>query len=406
MSYDSQSAFFPTPTAALCPRCRARVEDPHAIRCRLDGWRLVPDRSGTRVGRFSIEGFLGVGANGTVWRATDEVGHAVAVKLLHPRVPAEAQRFERGARLAQSLDHTHIARTFGLGRIADGGGELLYLDMELLDGETLAVRQSRQPRFSPGECARVADQVLHALEHVHARGIVHRDLKPSNLFIEREPEGHVKILDFGIAKLVGPLGRTEGSVVGPFLPDDSPDVIDELDEVTGQHKICGTPEYMAPEQVLGARADVRSDLYGLGVILYKMFTGHLPFRGRTRVELYHQHLHVPPPALPAELGVPPALAAVVMRALAKSPDDRFPTARVMREAVAQAEGRRLPSPTPLPRLLPGAPTIGETTLDCAAPAVVAPPRPRSRRRAYAVAFFVASVLALATVVATKLVGSG
>jgi len=379
------------------------------MRCRLDGWRLVSDRAGSRLGRFTFESFLGVGANGTVWRATDDFGHAVAVKLLNPRVPAEAQRFERGARLAQALDHPHIARTFGLGRLADEGGDLLYLDMELLDGETLAVRQSREDHLPTLECVRIADQILQALEHFHARGIVHRDLKPSNIFLEREPEGHVKILDFGIAKVTsasGTFGLTEGSVVGPFAPED--EARPELDEVTGQHKICGTPEYMAPEQVVGARADVRSDLYAVGVILFKMLTGRLPFQGRTRHELYHQHLHVPPPDLSAaELGVPPALAQVVARALAKPLDGRFPDARAMREALAASIGRALP---PTRAAQAPDPFAGASTHDDPIDLRLSAPPPRlrarSRRRTIAVAFFVASVVALATVVATHLAGSG
>ncbi|MCC6619978.1 MAG: serine/threonine protein kinase [Deltaproteobacteria bacterium] len=398
------------PPRWLCPRCRTRVVGHDAVRCRVDGWRLVRDRTGSRVGRFTLEGFLGVGANGSVWRAADEVGHPVAVKLLLPRVPAEAQRFDRGARLAQGLDHPHVARTFGVGRLTSEEGELLYLDMELLDGETLAARLTHQPRLSAEASARLVVQALHALEHVHARGIVHRDLKPSNLFLEREPADNVKILDFGIAKPTAPTGltgRTEGSVVGPFLPDAPDEAVEaeaggaglEHEEVTGQHKICGTPEYMAPEQIVGARPDARSDLYALGVVLHKALTGQLPFRGRTRAELYQQHLQAAPPPLPPDVEAPPALAAVVARALAKAPDDRFPSARAMREALAAAVG--LPSPRLAPT--PDAerpPPLPARAVDPRVDAL--PPRTRSRRRALAIGFFVASAIALAAAVVMRL----
>ncbi|MFO0744346.1 MAG: serine/threonine-protein kinase [Myxococcota bacterium] len=356
--------------------------------------------------RYAIDDFLGIGAAGSVWRAQpDGQARPVALKILAASVDAEAQRFERGARLVEGLEHPHIARTLTHGRTDGEDGEvLLYVVMELLEGETLAAAQSRVKRFAVPEAARIADEVLSALEHAHARNIVHRDLKTSNLFLG--PDGHVKLLDFGIAKIAG--GER---VAGPFFPDDA--VIG--DEVTGQHKICGTPEYMAPEQIVGAPADVRSDLYGVGIVLYKMLSGIVPFRARARFELYHRTCAPRRRAAPEEAEVPPALAAVVERALAKKPEDRFQSAREMRDALRAAVGKApiADAGSLFPRTRPGEarpPSAPHATAAARAgllPAVDLTPAPLPRRRTrgqrVAVAFFLVSVVVLASVVATKLV---
>jgi serine/threonine-protein kinase len=358
----------------LCPRCKATFSEvvmaglADRTRCPVDGWRLIVDRRGTRIGPFAIEAFLGVGGGGSsVWVARETLETArgpqspterkIALKFLPWPERAEERhevtRFERGALLAESLDHPHIAKVFAHGRLSAGDGELLWVSMALLEGETLAEHASRRKVVPAREAVELVDQVLAALEVAHAAGIVHRDLKPANLHVSRvsaadgtELVPHVRVLDFGIARLTGASALER---FGPFFPDDDP-VAPELEqEVTGQHRICGTPEYMAPEQILGAQPDPRSDLYAVGVILYRLLTGQLPFRGRTRYELYHRHLHdAPPPAAPS-LALPLPLEATMHRALAKKAEERFPDARAMRDALREAVG--LPR-VPRPRLFP------------------------------------------------------
>lgn len=309
--------------------------------------------------RFVVESLLGVGGGGSsVWVARETAAsRQVALKLLPVTDAQEAARFERGAILSESLTHPQIARVFEHGR----DGDLLWISMELLAGETLASLIASTRSVDPRDAVLIADQILSALEHAHAAEIVHRDLKPANLFVTGHvaappgaplalgPEARILILDFGIARLVGPSAAER---FGPFFPDDDP-IAPELEtEVTGQHRICGTPEYMAPEQILGAPPDVRSDLYALGVILYRMIGGQLPFRARTRYEIYHRHLHEVPPPLPPTVPAPLPLAAAIHRALAKKPEDRFQSAAAMREVLRAAIG--LP-PVPRPKLFPTEP---------------------------------------------------
>lgn len=380
----------------LCPRCNAvfseaaRAELADTTRCPRDGWRLIVDRAGQRLGPFRVEAFLGVGGGGSsVWTASEEVAgrsehtRKVALKLM-PLVAAEGEaqevaRFERGAILAESLDHPHVATVYAHGRVRADEGELLWVTMALLQGDTLAGYATARKEISPREAVELVDQVLSALEVAHAAGIVHRDLKPANLHLThiKAPDGrellpHVRVLDFGIARLTG------GSALerfGPFFPDDDP-VAPELEqEVTGQHRICGTPEYMAPEQILGAPPDPRSDLYAVGLILYRLIAGQLPFRGRTRYELYHRHLHEPPPPLAPSLKVPLPLEAVLHRALSKRAEDRFVDARSMRDHLREAVG--LPT-VPRPRLFPTETDLARPVVErsVVAPALALLPTPQ------------------------------
>lgn len=333
----------------LCPRCQSAWSDAET-RCPSDGWKLIVDRRGQRIAeRFEVLRLLGVGGQGSsVWVARDErLGIEVALKLLVARDPSEAARFERGAILGRSLEHDGVAPVMDHGK----DGELAWVSMRLLVGETLAARIGVASTMSARDAVLIADQVLAALEHAHAVEIVHRDLKPANLFLVADPDPaittpRVKILDFGIARLVGPSAAER---FGPFFPDDEPIAPELESEVTGQHRICGTPEYMAPEQILGGDPDPRSDLYALGVILYRLVSGQLPFRARTRYEVYHRHLHEPPQPLSARVSVPIPFAAAIQRALAKSAADRFPNAREMREVLRASVG--LP-PVKRPSLFP------------------------------------------------------
>ena len=384
----------------LCPRCQSAWPADRA-RCPNDGWKLVADRVGDLVaGRFEVERLLGVGGGGSaVWVAHEWATQTrIALKLLVTTDAQEQQRFERGALLAESLEHPNIARVMEHGR----DGDLHWISMELLEGETLASRMGTVGKtMTPKAAVQIADQILAALEAAHAGEIVHRDLKPANLFLTPTPDGdRVRILDFGIARLVGPNAAER---FGPFFPDDEP-IAPELEhEVTGEHRICGTPEYMAPEQIMGADPDIRSDFYALGIILYRMVSGQAPFRARTRYEIYHRHLHEAPPPLPPLVLAPLSFASAIARAMSKNPADRFGSAAEMRATLRASVGmapikrlklfpteyeiRAAPEPTGFGQL-PTNP-LGMSPLPLAAPAdpdpVPAPPASapkRTRRRLF------------------------
>ncbi len=316
------------PRGRVCPRCRTRY--PAALaRCPQDQRRLVADLTGEVVGgRYALRELIGVGGmNSTVWLAMQApVDRPVAVKLLPPTTPEAADRFARGARIASKLNHPNITVVHDYGRTPDGH---LYLVMELLEGHTLQAVVQRGPL--PFERAlHITDQILKALDHAHRRQVVHRDIKPGNLFLtpRNDDPDFVKVLDFGIARSVDS---------GPPGPDDEPH-----EEITTARQICGTPQYMAPEQITGGPVDQRSDLYALGVVFYRLLTGRLPFTERDHSALFMHHVHSAPPSFQEArpgLSCPAELEPVVMRALAKRPDARYASAAEMRRALRQIQRR-------------------------------------------------------------------
>jgi len=259
-------------------------------------------------------------------------GRTVALKLLHSQfsgVEEVVQRFEREAEVTTHLSHPHIVKLVEFGSW-DGR---LYLAMEFLPGRSLADlldsnRGGTGGRLTVARTIAIVRPVLDALDYAHRRGVVHRDLKPENImvvpargFLSREC---VKLLDFGIAKL----GEDDGTTGGPKL--------------TQMGLILGTPGYMSPEQAAGQKADVRSDLYSCGVLLYEMLAGRRPFEG-DNLQVLAMHLNAAPKPLRESAGrasIPSEVEAVVMRALAKQPADRFQSARELRRALDKVE--RLP----------------------------------------------------------------
>ena len=262
---------------------------------------------GTRLGPYEILSTLGAGGMGEVYRARDpQLARFVAIKVL-PSLssdPDRLRRFEQEARAAAALNHPNILSVYQLGT-HDGAP---YMVSELLEGETL--REDLRQGLLP--CRKVIDygaQIADGLSAAHARGIVHRDLKPENLFVSRD--GRIKILDFGLAKLL-PAQRTADAST--------------LSKLTEPGRLIGTVNYMSPEQVRGQDTDHRADIFALGVILYEALCGQPAFRRTTSADTLSAILREDPPAFGQAVGVPLALDRVVRRCLDKKPEGRFQSA--------------------------------------------------------------------------------
>jgi len=301
-------------------------------------------------GRYRIERKLGAGGMADVYLAEDqELGRRVAIKILNGRHANDDQfieRFRREAKNAAALNHPNIVSIYDRGEAED----TYYIAMEYLDGRTLKeliVSRGAAPINVAVEYAR---QILSALRFAHRHGIVHRDIKPHNVLVDGE--GRVKVTDFGIAR-AGTSQMTEaGSIVG-------------------------TAQYLSPEQARGGEVDPRSDLYSLGVVLYELLTGKTPFDGETPVEIAMKHLSNAPKA-PSKLRpeVPPELDKVVLRALAKDPNDRYQNADEMEADLDRiARGAPVSATTASTQVLraPAAAAAAEAT----SATMIAPPRPAS-----------------------------
>ena len=280
-------------------------------------------------GRYRIISRLGSGGMADVYLARDEsLGRLVAIKVLKKRLAADAEfveRFRIEAQAAASLNHPAIVAVYDRGKAGDSP----YIAMEYVDGESLRQQVRRTGRLSPDEAAGIALAVLDALREAHARHIVHRDVTSSNVLVDEA--GRVKVADFGIARMgVSALTRT-----GAML---------------------GTSSYLSPEQAQGRSADERSDLYSLGVVLYEMLTGRLPFSGESDLAVAMQHVSAAPPN-PRSLipDVPEAYAAVVMKALSKQPFDRYQSADEFGGALRTAKDGGHAAPAAVPRAGAGAP---------------------------------------------------
>ncbi|NED94340.1 serine/threonine protein kinase [Phytoactinopolyspora alkaliphila] len=316
-------------------------------------------------GRYELGEPLGSGGMARVVSAYDRVlQRDVAVKLIHDAFafdPSSRERMLREARAAAGLHHPHTVAVFDVGE-ADGRP---FIVMELVKGPTLADRLRTDGRLPRSETLAVADAVLSALHAAHERGLVHRDVKPSNILLPTA--GGVKLADFGIAKAL-----TEGS-----------------SGLTGTGQLLGTPRYLTPEQVAGHPATPASDLYSLAVVLYECLTGDPPFRADTPIAEALAHQRQPVPRVSDVVtDVPPAVAAAVERAMAKDPQDRYPSAAAMRAALHQRPNEYPPPPPPETMASISAPqnsavTPAQTTrvLPAAQSSVDAPPDPPSSARA-------------------------
>jgi serine/threonine-protein kinase len=293
-------------------------------------------------GRYQLVEALATGGMGTVWVAQDAVlSRRVAVKILRTDLAADPnfrERFRREAVAAGALSHPGIVAVFDAGE--DHG--VVYLVMEFIDGPSL--RQQLDQRGPPTwpVAARITHDIALALAAAHAHGVVHRDIKPANILLA---SGALpKVADFGIAKTAGVSA-----------------------DLTHSGMVVGSARYLAPEQVHGEPADARTDIYAIGLLLYELLTGRLPFHGETETQIALARLTTAPAALPAT--VPTSLARVVEQCLAVAPSSRYQTANLLAEDLHSA----LQPPSP-PRAVPARPS----TRILNAPA--APPRPRRRGR--------------------------
>lgn len=273
----------------------------------------------TIAGRYKVTSLLGKGGFGAVFAATHTMtSQDVVLKVMRPEFaadPTQVKRFMNEARISSGLMHPNTVRVFDFGQTDDG---LLYLVMERLHGEELSDILKRDAPLDPGRAMHIAIGLLKSLSEAHAAGLVHRDLKPGNVFLVRVhgEEEYVKLIDFGIAKSVES-GAEE--------------------DLTRTGMAIGTPKYMSPEQGRAEALDGRSDLYALGVLLFEMLSGRLPFTAASAMQMILKHMQEPPPDLRtlAPAGLPPELAHVVMKSLAKSPWERFRDADEMREHLEQ-----------------------------------------------------------------------
>lgn len=297
-------------------------------------------------GRYRVGALIGVGGMGSVYEAErlDLAQMRVAMKILHPSIGVRADlvmRFRREAETVAAIDHPNIVRILDF---QTHQAEPAYLVMERLHGEPLGDAIAREGRFAPERVAFIASQVLSALTAAHAANVVHRDLKPDNVFLITMSgmRDIVKLLDFGVAKLMN--ARVN-------------------EKLTQTGSVLGTPAYMAPEQARGASVDNRSDLYAVGCMMYEALTGSAPFTAENyNALLFEIQKGVPTPLEVLSPDVDPALVAIVNRAMAKNPTERYQTAEAMESALAlwvAPHSARVPE-AQRPSHLAFAPTVAKT----------------------------------------------
>src|SRR5262245_5612167 len=268
-------------------------------------------------GRYELDGIVGRGGMAEVFRARDiRLDRIVAVQTLRDDLARDQTfqaRFRREAQSAASLNHPSIVAVYDTGEDMVGPTPVPYIVMEYVDGRTLRDLLRDDRRLLPERALEITDGVLRALDYSHRNGIVHRDIKPGNVMLTRT--GEVKVMDFGIARAVSDAQAT----------------------MTQTAQVIGTAQYLSPEQARGERVDARSDLYSTGCLLYELLTGRPPFLGDSPVAIAYQHVRenpVPPSRLDPE--IPPWADAIVLRAMAKDPAQRYQSAADMRTDIQRA----------------------------------------------------------------------
>jgi eukaryotic-like serine/threonine-protein kinase len=268
-------------------------------------------------GRYELEGVVGRGGMAEVYRARDiRLDRVVAIKTLRADLARDQifqARFRREAQSAASLNHPSIVAVYDTGEDMATGVPVPYIVMEYVDGRTVRDLLQEGHRLLPERSLEIIDGVLRALDYSHQAGIVHRDIKPGNVMVTRN--GDVKVMDFGIARAMSDAQAT----------------------MTQTAQVIGTAQYLSPEQARGERVDSRSDLYSAGCLLYELLTGRPPFTGDSPVAIAYQHVRENPvPPSRVDPDVPPWADAIVLKAMAKSPADRYQTAADMRADLQRA----------------------------------------------------------------------
>jgi len=321
----SDTVAAPRPSSASVPAATASAAD-------LVGTALN--------GRYLIKERVGEGGFGTVYRGEQiQMGRECALKVLHPRMARDANvvgRFKQEAQAASRLRNAHTVQIYDFDQTPDG---IFYLAMELLHGRSLHV-EMHAASLGVARVVHIVDGIADSLGEAHAQGIVHRDVKPENVFLETRgaDRDFVKVLDFGIAKIVG---GNIGEARGPAL--------------TAAGQTLGTLEYMSPEQLMGLQLDGRSDLYALGILAYELLIGHLPFPVKNSGEMITAHLKTIPPApskAAPQLAIPPLLDAVVLRLLEKDRARRYRDAAELQADLRRVEALIAPSAQPTPAQQP------------------------------------------------------
>jgi len=332
----------------------------------------MPDLTGQQLGQYVILSKLGEGGMASVYRARQaSVNRDVAIKVIESKLaqnPEFLRRFEREARTLAGLDHPHILKIFDFGQ----QGDLLYLVMEIKTGGSLATL-IEQGQLALPRVARLLDQIGDALDYAHSKGIIHRDLKPQNVLLDER--GNAILTDFGIAKLVA----------------------NDATQLTQSGMVMGTPSYMAPEQWKAGNADARTDFYALGIMLFEMISGRMPFKADTPAQMMYFHLQEPPPPIrPLRPDVPEAVEYLMQKALAKDPGARFQSGHALSEAFGQAMQGQLnadwASPTASTITPPGSPAASQA------------PRNRTGLIVFGVLVIVGLIAIVAVLLATR--GSG
>jgi serine/threonine-protein kinase len=266
---------------------------------------IAPAQPGDRIGRFRVDDLLARGGMACIYRGTDvTTGAPVAIKVPHPEAEMDAvffDRFHREIDIGKKLDHPGVVKV-----LAEDESTRVCMVMEWVEGRRLREILDERKKLSPERAAAIAVRICEALDYIHKHGVVHRDLKPDNILVDSED--HIKLIDFGIAREAAARRLTFGKLT----------------------RAMGTPDYMSPEQVKGQRGDPRSDVYALGVMLYEMLTGQVPFSGANLLATMNQRL-VTRPKPPRDLApeISPQLEEIVLRALERDPKARYATAAAL-----------------------------------------------------------------------------
>lgn len=284
---------------------------------------------GKQLGAYLVQSNLGVGGMARVYKAYHpRLRREVAIKVILAQIADREgfqARFEREAQVVASLEHPNIVSIYDFA----SEGHLTYLVMQYVGGGTLRDQLRNKRPLEPQRAIHYAIQMARALHHAHQRGIVHRDVKPQNMLVSSTDPNHLLLSDFGIAKIYQ--GGDDSALA------EMPTSASSDSSLTNVDQIIGTADYMSPEQARGRPVDARTDVYALGVVLYQMLTGEVPFHSTTLQGLLFQHVYTPPPSVREKNPyVPEILAQIVARALAKTPEERFQSAEAMAQALELA----------------------------------------------------------------------